>query len=201
MTGYDVVHEERDWLKRNHISSVIQDSNLLDEYEKYSDKLNYKLPLLLDKEDMSVCWSVTLTPFNHYFDTYFSIVTESIFRESSPNDMELFISEKIWKPIMNYHPFILVANPGSIKQLKEYGFKTFHPFIDESYDDCLSNQERFLLIEKEIKKLCSLPIEEIHEWYWSVMDILEHNYYHFYNVFIPDQYKQLRIEFENILEG
>jgi len=32
------------------------------------------------------------------------------------------------------------------------------------------------------------------------MDILEHNYFHFYNVFIPDQYKQLRIDFENILE-
>ena len=57
------------------------------------------------------------------------------------------------------------------------------------------------MIEKEIKKLCNLPIEELHEWYWSVMDILEHNYFHFYNVFIPDQYKELRIEFENILEG
>jgi len=201
MAGYDIVHDERDWLKRNHISYVIQDGDILDEYENYSDRLNDKLPLLLDKEDMSVCWSVTPTPFNHYFDTYFSIVTESIYREAPPDNMELFISEKIWKPIMNYHPFILVANPGSIKQLKEYGFKTFHPFIDESYDDCLSNQERFLSIEKEIKKLCSLSIEELHDWYWSVMDILEHNYFHFYNVFIPDQYKQLRIDFENILEG
>jgi len=111
------------------------------------------------------------------------------------------ITEKAIKPIAGGMPFVVAGCKGFMRRLQHFGFKTFHPFIDESYDECLSNQERFLSIEKEIKKVCSLSIEELHEWYWSVMGILEHNYFHFYNVFIPDQYKQLRIEFENILEG
>jgi hypothetical protein len=102
----------------------------------------------------------------------------------------LAFTEKTWKPIMNLHPFILVANKGSLKHLKEYGFKTFEPFIDESYDDIDDVGQRILAIEKEINKLCSKPIEEIHEWYWSIEDILKHNYYHFYNDFAPRERKR-----------
>ena len=200
MTGYDVVHNPDDWLKRNHFQDVIHDGDILDDYEKYSVKLNNKLPLLLDKQDMSVCWSVTHTTFNHYFDTYFSIVTESIFREAPQDDMELFISEKTWKTIMNYHPFIIVASPFTLKKIRSYGFKTFHPFIDESYDVCLDNQQRFLMIEEQIKKLCEMPLEDLHDWYCSIIDTLEFNYSHFYNTFIPNQYKELENEFKNILE-
>ena len=47
-----------------------------------------------------------------------------------------------------------------------------------------------MAIEKEINKLCSKPIEEIHEWYWSIEDILKHNYYHFYNDFAPRERKR-----------
>ena len=115
--------------------------------------------------------------------------------------MELFISEKTWKPIMNYHPFIIMASPFTLKKIRSYGFKTFHPFIDESYDECLDNQQRFLMIEEQIKKLCEMPLEDLHDWYCSIIDTLEFNYSHFYNTFIPNQYKELENEFKNILEG
>ena len=80
-----------------------------------------------------------------------------------------------------------MANAGSLEYLKRYGFKTFSPFIDESYDNIDDTGQRFLAIEKEINKLCSKPIEEIHEWYWSIEKILKHNYYHFYNEFAPKE--------------
>jgi hypothetical protein len=75
----------------------------------------------------------------------------------------------------------------ALKKLREYGFKTFEPFIDESYDGIVNSDIRFGAIEKEINKLCNKSIEEIHEWYWSIEDILKHNYYHFYENFIPLQ--------------
>ena len=40
-----------------------------------------------------------------------------------------------------YKPFILIDRY-QIKKLKEWGFKTFHPFIDESYDDVLDKDKR-----------------------------------------------------------
>ena len=32
------------------------------------------------------------------------------------------------------HPFIVYGNVGTLKELKRMGFRTFSPFIDESYD-------------------------------------------------------------------
>ena len=122
---------------------------------------------------------------DHYFKSYFSIVNESTFDTSHGDGDTLFFTEKTLKPIMNFHPFILLSNKGTIKKLKEYGFKTFHPFIDESYDNISSRGERFLAIEQEINKLCNKSIEEIHEWYWSIEDVLKHNYYHFYRKVAP----------------
>jgi hypothetical protein len=60
------------------------------------------------------------------------------------------------------------------------GFKTFEPFIDESYDLEKNQTKRALLIEKEIEKLKNLSIEEIHNWYYSIIDILLYNKKHLY---------------------
>ena len=48
------------------------------------------------------------------------------------------------------------------------GFKTFHPFIDESYDDVLDKDKRQKMIFKQIEILCNKSVEEIHDWYWSI---------------------------------
>jgi hypothetical protein len=34
------------------------------------------------------------------------------------------------------------------------------------------------MIENEIKKLNDMPIEELHDWYYSITDILLHNQRH-----------------------
>tara|TARA_Y100000310_G_scaffold146525_1_gene145852 strand:+ start:2479 stop:3687 length:1209 start_codon:yes stop_codon:yes gene_type:complete len=127
------------------------------------------------------------TVISHYLDTYFTICTETNYDDRNESGNAVLLSEKIWKPITNFHPFILVSNAKSLNKLKEYGFKTFEPFIDESYDNINDKDKRFLAICREIEKLCNKPIEEIHEWYWSIEEILKHNYYHFYNEFVPNE--------------
>jgi len=142
------------------------------EYDKLK-KMNYQYvdyPIAMNAKDgihHGYGWE------NHkpYLDTYFSIVTETAFL--SPTG---YVSEKTWKPIAFFHPFILVGNPGSLKFLREYGFKTFSPFIDESYDDVKTPVKRFRLIEKEIVRLGKMSKQELHDWYWSMEDILTHNF-------------------------
>ena len=73
-----------------------------------------------------------------------------------------------------------------LKKLREWRFKTFSPFIDESYDNVLDMDERFDMIEFEINRLCNRPIEKIHDWYWSIQQDLKHNYYHLKNQFIKN---------------
>lgn len=112
-----------------------------------------------------------------YLDSYFNIVTETEFIEPT-----LRFSEKIFKPIIYKQPFILYSVPFLLKHLRSLGYKTFHPFIDESYDEIEDNGERIRVLNQEVKRLCSLSLEEIHEWYSDMKEILIYNFEHFKKV-------------------
>tara|TARA_R100000030_G_scaffold32307_1_gene23912 strand:+ start:829 stop:2142 length:1314 start_codon:yes stop_codon:yes gene_type:complete len=130
-----------------------------------------------------------------HFNSYFNIVTESVWGPGYENQKEegiypekIHITEKIWKCIITFQPFVLISNKHNLKKLQEWGFKTFHPFIDESYDELDTYKERKILLEKEIKRLCSMTREELDTWYWSMEDILIHNQQH-YVEFMKYQFK------------
>lgn len=106
---------------------------------------------------------------NVCLDSWVSVVSEASFADS---DGTVFLSEKIFKPIVCMHPFIIVGNRGSLKKLKEMGYKTFEGFIDESYDD-LPTFERLEAVIVAIKKI--IAIEDKMAWYKSMSHILEHN--------------------------
>ena len=160
--------------------------------ESERKSLEKKMPLVIDRKDLSDAkYSYEKVDIKYYLDSYFQVVTGNNFTDF---DDQLIFSEKIWKPITNLQPFIYLDDMGVLKKLQEYGFKTFHPFIDESYDGVLDKEERFNMIEKEINNLCNKSIEEIHEWYWEMEDILKYNYYHFYEKFIlleKDELKEI----------
>ena len=109
-----------------------------------------------------------------YENSYFNIVTETFFYEDS-----LFISEKIFKPILFKQPFLVYSSPFTLKELHKLGYKTFSKIIDESYDLEKDNLKRRGMIESEIKKLCSLSLDELHDVYLSLSDVYEHNFIHF----------------------
>ena len=111
-----------------------------------------------------------------YLDTYISIVTESIFFQPDVKFPTGFLSEKIWKPIGHCHPFILVGPSKSLKHIKnEYGYMTFHPYIDESYDDIDDDYQRIKMIELEIDKFSKKTKEEKIEFLNNVKDICKFN--------------------------
>ncbi len=118
----------------------------------------------------------------YYSDSYFSIVTETMFYDSQTQDAypipgnSIFFTEKTYKPIALMHPFILVARSGSLKILKQKGYKTFHPFIDESYDEIQDDALRLDAVVNEIKRLCLMNSEELLQWQTNIKDIVEHNY-------------------------
>jgi hypothetical protein len=84
-----------------------------------------------------------------YIDTYFSLVTETVF--DYPYS---FRTEKIWKPVAMGHPFIAVANQGYYRDLHRLGFKTFGHVIDESFDSIENNQKRIERIAQVVEDLC-----------------------------------------------
>lgn len=119
----------------------------------------------------------------HYNDTYFSVVTESKFFHDNEYNLQrelslncYFLTEKTYKFIHGKKPFILAAMPGSLEVLQQQGYKTFHPFIDESYDSIENDEARLLAIVAEIKRLTSLTDDQWLEWQRNIEPILLHNH-------------------------
>jgi hypothetical protein len=108
-------------------------------------------------------------------NSYFDICFESFFYE---NKDILSLTEKIFKAMVCFQPFIFVTTKGTLKLLRDLGYKTFEPFINESYDNEDDDDKRLLMIYDEIKKLCSMDKNEIHNWYWGMEEILIHNHNH-----------------------
>lgn len=84
-----------------------------------------------------------------YLDTYFSLVTETVF--TYPHS---FRTEKIWKPVAMGHPFIVAANYGYYREMHNLGFKTFGHLIDESFDLIEDNQTRLERLAQVVEDLC-----------------------------------------------
>jgi len=76
--------------------------------------------------------------YNSYDFTHtdFSVVLETVF------DNRIHLTEKTLRPLACGHPFWLVAGPRSLEYLRSYGFKTFSPWIDESYDAIVESESR-----------------------------------------------------------
>jgi len=121
-----------------------------------------------------------------YLDSWVSVVSEPIYADA---DQSVFCSEKIFKSIASFHPFIIVGGRGSLKRLRELGFKTFDGFIDETYDTLPSDQ-RFGAIIDTIKKINA--IEDKLKWFESMKDILIHNY----ELFMKEKRPKAAVELE-----
>ena len=105
-----------------------------------------------------------------YTDTWFSVVTETIF--DYPHS---FRTEKIYKPIIMAHPFVVAANPGYLRDLRCAGFQTFSSIIDESYDqiDCPHTR-----IERIIQTVRSIVKSGAEHFWQASRDICKYNQQH-----------------------
>ena len=109
-----------------------------------------------------------------YEDSYFSIVNETnYFKEMGE---AIFLSEKVFKPVLKMHPFILASRPYSMRKFSEIGYKTFSPYIDESYDNEEDDTKRLLMIVEETKRLCNLSGDELEQFLVGCKEICEYNY-------------------------
>lgn len=107
-----------------------------------------------------------------YRDSYFTVVGETHFYGVPGVGL---VGEKVYKPIANCHPWLIVGNVGSLDWLRSQNYQTFHPHIDETYDTTTDDDLRMTLLQKEIAKLCNMSPLELDEWYWSIFPILEYN--------------------------
>ncbi len=123
-------------------------------------------------------------PYNH---TKFNLISET-----NDNAREVFITEKLWKPIIAQQIFVVHGNHLYLQELRDMGFKTFNNYFDESYD--LENDSD-LKVDK-IYKLCKdLLSKDWKDLYLQTQSLRQHNY----NTFMDKE--KLAVQINKVLLG
>jgi len=149
-------------------------------YNTYSDIeqvfLTADLPRLFDGETTQRMSSYELTNFTEAADSLVYVPTETVYYGRRQH-----LTEKTFKAIALEMPFVLVAPYGSLSYLREYGFKTFDPYIDESYDLIEDPVARIEAVTRILLELQARSAAAKAEFWNNILPIVEYNRDHFYN--------------------
>ena len=144
--------------------------------------VHQKIPLRIADDDFKdTDWGTG--PDKFYQDTFCSIITETYTAEPYP-----FFTEKTFKPVAYFHPFIIDCNPGGLQLLRDMGFKTFSAWWDESYDN-LAGNHRLTSIFQLILEIGNWSIEKLNQVTAEMQEVLVHNHNHFFTT-LPAEFDQ-----------
>ena len=112
------------------------------------------------------------------YEPQFNDCAFNLVSETNDNNHDVFITEKLWKPIMAQQIFVVHGNFGYLKKLREMGFRTFDSVFDESYDLEIDPDRR---IEKIVSLCRHLRTVDKDEIYRETESIRQHNRNRFYD--------------------
>jgi hypothetical protein len=134
-----------------------------------------ELPRLFAGETEQLMSSYELGNWAEAEDSLIYVPTETVYFGSRQH-----LTEKTFKAIALEMPFVLVAPAHSLQYLREYGFQTFAPYIDESYDaieDPILRIERVTAVLLEIQARSAAAKNQLWQ---DLLPRVEHNWNHFY---------------------
>lgn len=133
--------------------------------------------------DISKCYGTNVfeytgfpTNLKYYKNTCLSIVSENSFiMESVTNNMP-YLTEKLYRAMINHHPFIIIGDYGINEHLRSIGYKTFDKFF-LPYTDRISTYAELILewTAKSVKHFMDNLDNNIDE----IREMITHNYNHY----------------------
>jgi hypothetical protein len=152
------------------------------------DMLPIKLTLTEDKHNM---YHLTADDIELHQNSLFSLISETLFCSNIDTMLEsehyfanaqcfpcILLSEKTCRTIKQQHPFIILGHVNTLKGLREMGYKTFSPYINESYDEIQNDEERLIAVINEVERLSNMSIDETKDWLEGVHQITKYNFKH-----------------------
>jgi len=128
-----------------------------------------------DTDINSHTWQRYFNP-SWYDSTKFSVVVETNVNGGT------WVTEKTFKPLAYFHPFVAWSTPGTLSHIQSLGFETFGHVIDESYDTETNDQHR-------LNKVCDI-VSDLNQSFLGGIPVfndaetqkkLQHNHNQFFN--------------------
>jgi len=142
------------WMLRTRITE-----NLFQLYDYYVKNFDYKTKVVLDHDDISIGINQdTVDDFLYFNDSLIEIGAET-----NPEPYQLIYTEKTWKPILLGKFFLLYAHAWYYENLEKMGFQLYDEVFDYSFDQEFDTNKRLSMYIDEVKRLLSIPIEELQQ--------------------------------------
>ena len=159
--------------------------SMLDGFDSNTfEQFKTMLPLEIGNEPARESWQ---SPINlhqdgrdesHLFrNTFLNLVNET-----HQQDDLVFITEKTYRSINYCRPFVINGDRGSLRYLKDMGFKTFDKFWDESYDEETSDHARITKLIELVTHITSRSERELLDLFDEMLPVIEHNYKQLKNI-------------------
>jgi len=160
--------------------------NYPNDFYKYIQKENInelkeKLPIDIDKTDKMNHGPAGVgkgkfnadLPFDpiHYRNTFISIVMGAFPFDTSGYHLH----SSTFNPMYCGHPIIQFAPHKTLEVMREYGFKTFGKWWDESYDDEKDDWKRLQMIMDLVLKISQYDKKDLSNMYQDMKETLQHN--------------------------
>jgi hypothetical protein len=152
-----------------------------------------ELPRLFAGESSQLMHSYQLGNFAEAADSLIYVPTETVYFGKRQH-----LTEKTFKAIALEMPFVLVAPAHSLSYLREYGFRTFAPHIDESYDTIEDPVKRIEAVTAILLEIQARSAAAKNQLWQALLPRVEHNYNHFYRGGFRDR---LEAELKQMLAG
>lgn len=128
-------------------------------------------------------YDVNLSTKNPTFDyditkfqeSYLHVVSETYFENGVD---QIFFSEKVFKPVIHFQPFIMFNQTGTLQEFRSMGFETFSDIIDESYDEMYDNSDRLYATINSILEFTKQDKSTLSKIMKKIFPTLSHNYFH-----------------------
>lgn len=122
-------------------------------------------------ESVIPCDKYTLGNLETWQNTFLVVVTETTVESN------MFLSEKIFKPMIGKRPFIVLGDTGIVDHLRGHGFKTFGKYFNLEYDKLPSySKEKYTAICDIIEQIANKSEQELHDMYQEMLPDIEHNH-------------------------
>jgi hypothetical protein len=112
---------------------------------------------------------------------FLTVVSETEWRVSEP----LFVSEKLWKPIIGLRPFVINGQTKIYQWLRDNGFKTFNQWFDTE----LENVDQDNVQDSIIEVIKYLKTQNLDNLYLKMLPDLVYNKQRFTEFFQEQRYK------------
>lgn len=160
--------------------------NYQSQFYKYTQQENIndlesKLPFDIDKTDEMNHGPAGVglgkfdadLPFDpiHYRNTFISIVMGAFPFDTSGYHLH----SSTFNPMYCGHPIIQFAPYKTLEVMRDYGFKTFDKWWDESYDDEKDDWKRLQMIMDLVLKLSEYDEKDLLHMYKDMQETLQHN--------------------------